>query len=231
MCSYPGLENFQHYEAYKAALQEGQFLNLHYLKFLFFGPPRSGKSSTRRRLLHEIINLSSLGMPSVSTELAETNDVIIKKLTSESAAISNSHWWSMKRSKEDRRAGHQDMFSERDLGYIAQLYFRLISTRSIPTTSMPDHDDSDTAPHPVPDSNAELEEDHGNQFSASPEEIEVDNVLEKLTRILKSNSQEELQEFLEALSMVNMMDVGGQPAFLDALPALTIGPALYMLFF
>ena len=31
--------------------------------------------------------------------------------------------------------------------------------------------------------------------------------------------------------MINMTDVGGQPAFLDMLPALTIGPALYFLFF
>ena len=31
--------------------------------------------------------------------------------------------------------------------------------------------------------------------------------------------------------MISLMDVDGQPAYLDMLPALTIGPALYPLFF
>ena len=113
-----------HYQAYEEALKGGLSLTLRYLKFLFFGPPRSGKSSTRRRLIKEIDNLSKLGVPSVSTGVAETNDVIIKKLTSEPAAIVGSQWWSMKRSKEGTQL---DMYAEGDLGYIAHLFYQLIS--------------------------------------------------------------------------------------------------------
>ena len=101
----------EHYEAYEQALQDGVSLTLRYLKFLFLGPPRSGKTSTRRRLVQEIINLMSLGETSKSTGVAETNDVIIKKLVSEPAAISNSHWWSLKRSSTKSDVRQLDTYS------------------------------------------------------------------------------------------------------------------------
>ena len=63
------------------------------------------------------------------------------------------------------------------------------------------------------------------------EEIEIKDAFKKLTTILQSDSPEDLKRLLEELTMINMTDVGGQPAFLDMLPALTIGPALYLLFF
>ena len=96
-----GMENMEHYAAYQQALQDGSHLTLSYLKFLFLGPPLSGKTTARRRLIREIRNLSQLNEPSVSTGVAETNDVIIKKFTNESAAIANSQWWSIKRANED----------------------------------------------------------------------------------------------------------------------------------
>ena len=66
---------------------------------------------------------------------------------------------------------------------------------------------------------------------ADSEEIEIKDAFKKLTTILQSDSPEDLKRLLEELTMINMTDVGGQPAFLDMLPALTIGPALYLLFF
>ena len=63
------------------------------------------------------------------------------------------------------------------------------------------------------------------------EEMEIQGAFEKLTTILQSDSPIELQQLLEELTMINMVDVGGQPALLEMLPSLTIGPALYFLFF
>ena len=70
-------------------------------------------------------------MPSISTGVAETNNVIIKKLTSEPAAIAGSQWWSMKRSEEGTQL---DVYGEGDIGYLAQLFFQLISKLSTGTT-------------------------------------------------------------------------------------------------
>ena len=244
-----GVVNIQHYQAYEEALKGGLSLTLRYLKFLFFGPPRSGKSSTRRRLIKEIVNLEQLGVPSISTGVAETNDVIIKKLTSEPAAIVGSQWWSMKRSKEGTQL---DVYAEGDLGYIAQLFYQLISRGSItPETNsepIPVQDANQHSQSEAPDTaivpasttaeNVKQDEqpDDGTEVHtllrlSDTEKSEINDAFKKLTRILQSDSPEDLKRLLEDLTMINMTDVGGQPAFLDMLPALTIGPALYLLFF
>ena len=252
-----GVENQQHYAAYEEALKGGLSLTLRYLKFLFFGPPRSGKTSTRRRLVREIVNLSQLIGPSVSTGVAETNDVIIKKLTSEPAAIAGSQWWSMKKSKEGTQL---DMYSEGDLDYLAQLFYRLIYKNAAPASTnepAPVQDNSDqlatkdsettghsnlsivpasTTDHKVENTEVKVQVEEDTDLEiltriSDSEELEIQNAFEKLTTILQSDSPEDLKRLLEELTMINMTDVGGQPAFLDMLPALTIGPALYFLFF
>ena len=190
-------------------------------------------------------------MASVSTGVAETNDVIIKKLTSEPAAIVGSQWWSMKRSEEGTQ------LAEGDHGYIAQLFYQLISRGSISTTPA-----TSSEPIPVQDSNEhetadttdltivpastndpttgntkrDDQSDDENELElmvrlSDIEKSEIDDAFKKLTTILQSDSPEDLKRLLEDLTMINMTDVGGQPAFLDMLPALTIGPALYLLFF
>ena len=244
----------KHYIAYEKALKGGLSLTLRYLKFLFFGPPRSGKSSTRRRLIKEIVNLSQLGVPSISTGVAETNDVIIKKLASEPAVIAGSQWRSMKRTKEGTQL---DVYGEGDLGYLAQLFFQLISKRSTsttpstssePVTVQDSNDDSKSEtldssyltiiPASTSDHKAESigQGDDETELEmlltlSDQEKSEIDKAFEKLTTILQSDSPEDLKRILEDLTMINMTDVGGQPAFLDMLSALTIGPALYFLFF
>ncbi len=56
----------------------------------------------------------------------------------------------------------------------------------------------------------------------------IDMVFEQLDNVIKSGN---LDRQLDELAMANMIDVGGQPAFLEMLPALTVGPALYFIFF
>ena len=268
-----GVENFKHYEAYKQALEGGLRLTLRYLKFLFFGPPRSGKSVTRRRLIGEIVNLHQLGGPSISTGVAETSEVIIKKLTCEPAAIAGSQWQSIKNLNDGTELG---IYSKENFGYLARLFYRLINREPAPATSSESvqvqnnsdplaSEDGETqettgnesvpvqdsdhitknervhdlsyvliAPAPIMDQKVEstelMEVDTELNLTAL-EEIEIQNAFEKLTTILKSDSPEDFKRLLEELTMINMTDVGGQPAFLDMLPALTIGPALYLLFF
>ena len=247
---HAGSENVRRYKAYETALQNGLALDLRYLKFLFFGPPRSGKSTTRRRLVQEIINLHSLGEPSVSTGVTETNEVVIKKLTSESVAITDSQWCSMKKSNEAR----QDVYCETELKYLAQLFYQSIqsvsatsvepalnpettieSDKTIPkSTSTTNTEENSEKEVSKPDDTLKITEAEtllsSNELS-NTEKLEVKNAFDKLKKILHSDSVEELKQLLEEITLVNMADVGGQPAFLDMMPALTIGPALYLLFF
>ncbi len=78
----------KYYEAYERAIKDNETIALCFLKFFFIGPPLSGKTSTRRRLIGEIKNLKSLKEPINSTGIAETTSIVIKKMVSESIAIS-----------------------------------------------------------------------------------------------------------------------------------------------
>ena len=227
-----GVENQKHYEAYESALRGGLSLILRYLKIVLFGPPRSGKSSTLRRLLQEIENLSKDGELSVSTGVAETNDVIIKKLTSETAALPQ--WRSLKRSKEGGR------IEGGEIDDLTQLFFRLISKskseskQSVNTevAVVTETKHPQKAPElPNRASTTELKAEVSSVTLSEAEEMEIDKAFKKLTAVLRKDSPDDLKQLLEALTLANMMDVGGQSAFLDVLPTLTIGPALYMLFF
>ena len=45
-----------------------------------------------------------------------------------------------------------------------------------------------------------------------------------------SCSRQQLKVLLKKTILLNMVDTGGQPAFIEMLPMLTIGPALYLIF-
>ena len=144
--------------------------------------------------------------------------------------------------KDNKQA---DVHSEGDLYCLAQLFYQLICNCTTSVTSnqpavVHPRGDSSEATTSTPSSSEMISSmDTQDNTQLKPvanvlpdlEETEIKNAFEKLTTILQSNSPEELKQFLEDLTLINMTDVGGQPAFLDMLPALTTGPALYLLFF
>ena len=67
-----------------------------------------------------------------------------------------------------------------------------------------------------------------NKESVDPEIEEVTRAIEKLEKTLQSS---DLDKLYQLLVLINMMDVGGQPEFLDMLPSIVFGPTLYLLFF
>ena len=292
-CTHAGLD----YKAYKEALDGAHELTLKYLKFLFIGPPRSGKSTFRRRLIKEIVNLHELGKSanSESTGVSEGNDVTImkdevtiKKIVSEHIAIAErtehgeaaegsqesheSRWESMKKLEGDgNNAGEQS--SHKDMHLLTHLFFKLISInkRTSPDTQAKNEMTmSEQQPEPsvtepeskegtmssvveqeseatmssevkqesVLDRKSPLDKKSKNEAEVTPsmsenKDQDIDKAFNQLDEILQKGSPQELEKLLQGLEliMVNMMDVGGQPALLEMLPPLTIGPALYLLFF
>ena len=60
---------------------------------------------------------------------------------------------------------------------------------------------------------------------------EVEMVFEKWESLLIQQKYSQIEKILTNSILANMIDMGGQPPFLDMLPALTIGPALYLICF
>ena len=67
-------------------------------------------------------------------------------------------------------------------------------------------------------------------LNAKPLE-EIEKAFKAFDKVLHTGGQEQLKDLLDRAILMNMVDTGGHPAFLEMLPALTMGPALYLIFF
>ena len=269
-CFLTGLKRQLNYEMYEQALEKGINIALHFLKFLFIGPPRSGKSTTIKRLIGELVNLHQSSGSLPSTGVAETHNVIIKKLTHHLVKIANSadsNEWV----KFDASSNEQDKNNE-----IVRILYQLIHGQAetkLSDTEIRDEEAPSVQPAlvdevtvtdkvdelSVTESTAGMEtineteitmsmsttkEDEVFVLSASnysnasddrsrdlsdKEKQEIEIAFEQLKRTCTSTDSEMIKNLLHTI--INLMDTGGQPAFMDMLPTLTIGPALYGIFF
>ena len=258
------LENQSHYEAYQQALKEGVAISLKYLKVLFFGPPRTGKTSMRRRLVGEILNLAKEPVQA-STGTAEAYDVIVKlvedKLTTSTTVITKSKWSTVKALLGKEKGPH-----ETDLDEELRILYRIINgiflavKKKSHVSNPADQKEAqgeaskgeslaqnktDTISHPMlvkspkalkinPDTSIHQEVlvagEPGYGLSAKEME-EIKKAFVAFRKVLHTPGQAELKILLDGTILMNMVDTGGQPAFLEMLPALTMGPALYLIFF
>lgn len=266
---------------YEDALKNNEKLLLRFVKFVFIGPPGSGKTTMRWRLVKEIINLREVTGVIPSTGVAESEQIIIKRVVNEPALIfprtgMQSKWCTL-RSKFEHRGDSK--LESRSETYLAKLFYHLIikesededlleaTGTSIATdTDVPGEiftmnasDDSETdrtggvsISHTVSYSsessvftlNEQLQSElldniasrkpgSLNKVTTLPADTEIQEVqvvIKKLYEIITSDNPEKLR-LLEELILVSMIDIGGQPAFLDMLPIITSGSALYLIFF
>ena len=227
-----------------------------------FGPPRSGKTSLRRRLIGDIINLIDQAiLPSTGT--VDTHNVVVKladeKMTISAAVIS-----------ETWRAVGKGGAENTDLDEELHLLYQFISEGSVGLTSTDVDEPRPSASESVQEvqesiNTADTDNDKGplksnkllenmpkpsketvtanatategqtmmvNHHTVSDSEMkEIESAFEAFNNALKSHAgQQQLKVLLEKTILLNMVDTGGQPAFIEMLPMLTIGPALYLIF-
>ena len=229
-----------------------------------FGPPRSGKTSLRRRLIGDIINLIDQAILP-STGAVDAHNVIVKladeKMTSSAAVISETTW----------RAVGKGGAENTDLDEELHLLYQFISEGSVGRVSTdvdePRPSASESELQEVQESinTANTDNDKGpiksnellGNMSKPPQETvtanatvtevqsatvshhtvsdsemkEIESAFEAFNNALKSRTgRQQLKVLLEKTILLNMVDTGGQPAFIEMLPMLTIGPALYLIF-
>ena len=262
------LENQLHYEAYQLALKEEVAIPLKYLKVLFFGPPRTGKTSMRRRLVGEIQNLANESVQA-STGTAERYDVIVKlvddKTTTSTSVITKSEWLGVKTSFRKEKS-HCVTDLDDELRLLYQFTYRAAPAVKKPLVLNPvieedteeeakkavaqDDDtkeqspaikktDDVSGPTELPKTIDEIDPNNKKDSSigkrqydlSAKQKDEIEMAFEAFKKILHTPGQEQLKALLDGTILMNMVDTGGQPAFLEMLPALTIGPALYLIFF
>ena len=208
---------------------------MRFLKFLFSGPPRLGKTTALRRLMGEIIDLLSAGEAKLvhsSTGAVESKrDMIVRTLSITTALVADAEWCAVN--------NHSD-----EACMLFQMLRQSLETEHVPSTSIHATDKIDTRvtekatttisiataqQQPIKrDSSIPKPTLPKLNLSTPPNDIPVVVELFK-----KASAQpkfaESMQHFFKAYLRIE--DTGGQPELMDMLPALAISPGLYLLFF
>ncbi|XP_064387210.1 uncharacterized protein LOC135335600 isoform X3 [Halichondria panicea] len=233
-------------------------INLRYLKLYLIGLSGLGKTTFRKRLLGHLLNLASIppqDRERCSTLLAECNQVLA--VSSDSKLILKSST----DIENETQLIFAYMIGLQQVVKAAISKTVVESAADATNDSINDlrlKEDSDTAPTDEVDSSKEqgskqpksqaLETDvatneaqpaeastkqvpqEGASKPAKPKapETKVDKIIENLRDIVKRGNY---MEQLVGKALLNIIDIGGQPAFLEMLPFLSKGPGMFLAFF
>ena len=246
-------------DAYRHVLTTQESIDMWFIKVIFLGAPRLGKTTARRRLGGEIADISSSGEAvQPSTGIVESG-VVIRNLSSSTALVTPSHWSISKNLLEEANIT------------LHFLYNHTLRKKATSTNKgLPDsHDKTDTAStnkkrgltdsctevntastkngnEGLPDSPVHAKTAASPILSLSKSLIECRDspkIVSETNVSIQSETMSELAEFFRKVvspedwkhlfkdtALLKMEDAGGQPELMDMLAALTIGPALYLLF-
>ncbi len=208
---------------------------------MFFGPPRQGKSTTLRRVMKEIIDLKSAGetekihgstgtveccpnmlVKNISDPERGANWTIVQNLTDEACII----FHRLKDSREELKSVPQAAACLSDVeetvtegaqrGVLQRIVKKIKSSFK---SKQSQSENSPLPPSPV------LDTQDLDQLNL-PDYSEIAALFKEASQ--QPNFAEEMKSFKAYL---RIEDTGGQPEMMDMLPALTIGPGLYLVFF
>ncbi len=235
--------------AYHHFISTKDILEMLFLKFLFLGPPRLGKTTARRRLMGEIVDLESAGeadQPQASTGAVESGfDMIVQALTDTTAVITEKEWSVVRNLIDEARM----LFHN----FVDSVQSKTTSEQTV-VPSLPTMSLGEATPEAVPTT------DSSRQPMKEAETGLVQKFLSRLKNVFQSKKSDQSNEnmpprpkdvpeiaalFQEVSgeselwkdvkhsfrAYLRIEDTGGQPEMMDMLPALTIGPGLYLLFF
>ena len=228
-------------DAYRHFINAKDTLELLFLKFLFVGPPRLGKTTSRRRLMGEITDLisaSEVDQAHPSTGTVESgHNMVVRNTSNTTAVVTQAEWSSVENLSDEARIlfhNFVDSFEAKD------------QPNPPPELSIPHNSFSQTSP-----ASSTSNIGRGHQSAATPEPSLISKFLSRLKYLIVGRQCKQYQDIPEVAAIIResvqpdfwketkqsikaylrMEDTGGQPELMDMLPALTVGPGLYLLFF
>ena len=218
-------------------------ITLCYLKLFLVGPPFVGKTTTLNRLLKYFKNIH------LEPEKAKLRSTLLANCFQVFALVSNdgTEWLSSKDLNEEAALLFR-YFCGSDLEFVRNSYSETVGisdSESVGGSS--DSVDSDSESVESSDTeNLNFETRYESttpptHFAKKTREVGDDTTDERLARVrdcisrlqnvIKNKDQsKELLKHIEGSTLLNINDIGGQPAFLEMLPALSNGPAMYLVF-
>ena len=238
----------QYLAAYDRILAKRVSLDMLFLNMLFVGPPRLGKTTARRRLTGEIVDIDSAGeSEQISTGTVEKgHSIVIRNISHTTAVVTPSEWSVLKDHTDEARmflqffdrANNQEVtvtppfrppaqHSSGKYHSIASRFLKSIK-RNVVHFFRKHFGIRRRSKVKVTKQEKDQGVTHSEERSLNLEM--TDNEIFEFFQEAVTTNWEEVKFLLENTALLNMSDTGGQPEFMDMLPALVIGPALYLLF-
>ena len=238
--------------AYHLILATHDTIAMWFIKVVLLGAPGLGKSTVRRRLGGEIDDISSCGETTAypSTGTVESG-VVIRNLSSTTALMTPSEWRFTKDLSEEA-SFFFSYISRRKIGGVAEISSPFESEltegntqpEQVVASKLSDHSSkkpgilrrlqrrirgkvrkSSTRSTDVVEPSARPIQSSSSQYKAI-----VFEVAKLFGSAASPKYWKDIKHLFKDTAYIKMEDTGGQPEFMDMLAALTIGPALYLLF-
>ncbi len=185
-------------------------ISMQYLRLLLVGPPSVGKSTTLSRLLNDIENICSAGDKAKLRSTLLTNCHQVVAYTNKDAT----KWVCSKDVEEEAKI----------------LFGYMYSSKVDEVPSAPSEEMTKTAPESEKHTNVTKPEQPWAQEETRTERRDrLILIKARLQKLIKSGNYSEMAKCL-GNTLLNINDIGGQPAFLEMLPALFNGPSMYLVF-
>ena len=219
--------------AYHQILATHDSLLMWFIKVILYGAPRLGKSTVRRRIAGEIDDISSSGeMEQPSTGVVESG-IVIRNLSSSTALVTPSEWRFTQDLAEEANFilwlffGHN---TEKEVVVDSKMTSSLSS--EIAEASQPEVEKSPISPMEMPIAeSAEIVSKPSSSIDSRPHQSPmIPEVVELFRKAASPSFWKNVKPLFKDTAFIKMEDTGGQPEFMDMQAALTIGPALYLLF-
>ena len=242
---------------YQAAIARGKTVSLTYVKLLALGPGQVGKSTFLYRLLGlmkgNIEDTPKEAQPQSSTGQSELREVCIRYNNTVVAAAPDLSWelcelqslveglmWLLSNQTQDEDHQSTEIIASspninRDKPSSVPEEASPNDTTKLSSSNTRKEQQNASSSNAVESTSSGPEPSTDLRVVSPTPPIKASNVADLISKTIseyeKLRVKCKLSPNVTKLHMLfNIADVGGQPAFLDMFPSLTIGPALYLLF-
>ncbi len=188
---------------------------MQYLCLFLVGPPSVGKTTTLSRLLKDIKNISSAGDKAKLRSTLLTNCHQVVAYMNKDAT----EWVCSKNVEEEAKILFGYMYSSKVPSAPSEEKTKTVSENEKHTK---------VARPPSPEK-PRLKPQEETRFENAYQQNRLIPIKARLQKLIKNGNYSEMAKCL-GNTLLNISDVGGQPAFLEMLPALCNGPAMYLVF-
>ena len=215
-CCFPAVIKWQrrYLDRLMTLMVDKETIDMCTLKLCLVGPPHVGKTTTLNRLLQVYENIQSAG------DKAKHPSTLLANCIQVMALINKDEWISSKDVDEEAK----------------MIFGYLCGNLTLDEIDIPNEESTkatrseETVPYKVhtqtvqqatlTDSEDKAAVTHSNKLA---------QVILRLQKLIKSGNYSQMAKCL-GNTLLNINDVGGQPEFLEMLPALSNGPAMYLVF-